>query len=71
MIYTHYLKQNTLLLLNQTTLLLVEKTRLENLQKQLSLGKKQNFVEALEKATEKVTFFYLLTASKLVSEIMN
>lgn len=63
MIYTHYLNQNTLLL--------VEKTRLENLQKQLSLGKKQNFVEALEKATEKVTFFYLLTASKLVSEIMN
>ena len=63
MIYTHYLNQNTLLI--------VEKTRLENLQKQLSLGKKQNFVEALEKATEKVTFFYLLTASKLVSEIMN
>ena len=63
MIYTHYLNQNTLLL--------VEKTRLENLQKQLSLGKKPNFVEALEKATEKVTFFYLLTASKLVSEIMN
>ena len=63
MIYTHYLNQNTLLL--------VEKTRLENLQKQLSLGKKQNFVEALEKATEKVTFFYLLTASKLVLEIMN
>ena len=45
MIYMHYLNQNTLLL--------VEKTRLENLQKQLSLGKKQNFVEALEKATER------------------
>ena len=66
MIYTHYLNQNTLLLLNQNTVA-SGKNQTWKLTKTIKFRKKT----ALEKATEKVTFFYLLTASKLVSEIMN